>query len=213
MATAEPIIMPGYQGEYIHGPYDDPDGEHERPQYVGAVGVEQAFELFSAAAPEGWRVELVEGEIYVVPPANGEHEEIVSELSGQVRDHDRGLGRYTGIGLNVPGASRTGHVIPDLVIAPKGSFHDEDEWHESAPVILVAEVTSGSTAARDRETKIRGYARAGIPVYLLIDREESEVVVFSEPDGADYSKALRHKLGLAVPLPAPLGFELDTSEF
>lgn len=213
MATAEPIIMPGYQGEAIHGPYDDPDGEYELPHYTGGVSVEQAFELFSAAAPEGWRVELVEGEIYVVPPANGEHEEIVSELSGQVRDHDRGLGRYTGIGLNVAGASGTGHVIPDLVIAPKGSFHDEEEWHAPSGVLLVAEVTSDSTAFRDREQKIRGYARAGIPIYLLIDRGEGEVLVYSEPSGDDYTKGPKYKLGLAVPLPAPLGFELDTAEF
>ncbi|WP_327700209.1 Uma2 family endonuclease [Streptomyces sp. NBC_00459] len=182
-------------------------------EYLGGASVEQAFELFSAAAPEGWRVELVEGEIYVVPPANGEHEEIVSELSGQVRDHNKGLGRYTGIGLNVPGASETGHVIPDLVVAPKGSFDDREEWHDAAPVLLVAEVTSESTAARDRDKKIRGYARADIPVYLLIDREEGEVLVYSEPSGDDYAKSLKHKLGLTVPLPAPLGFELDTAEF
>ncbi|MCX5559179.1 Uma2 family endonuclease [Streptomyces sp. NBC_00038] len=215
MGTAEPIIMPGYQGEAIHGPYDDPDGEYELPHYTGGVSVEQAFELFSAAAPEGWRVELVEGEIYVVPPANGEHEGIVSEVVEQViaRRTDRTLRNYTGIGLNVPGASETGHVIPDLVVAPKGSFHDEEEWHAPSGVLLVAEVTSDSTAARDREKKIRGYARAGIPIYLLIDREEGEVVVYSEPSGDDYTKGPKHKLGLAVPLPAPLGFELDTAEF
>lgn len=213
MATAEPIIMPGYQGEYIYGPYDDPDGEYEEPFYMGGVSVEQAFELFGAAAPRGWRVELIEGEICVSPPANGEHEEFVSELSGQVRDHDKGLGRYTGIGLYLPGASVTGHVIPDLVVAPKGSFHDKQKWHDPSPVLLVAEVTSDSTAARDREKKIHGYARAGIPVYLLIDREEGEVTVFSEPDGDEYAKGAKHKMGLAVPLPSPLGFELDTAEF
>jgi Uma2 family endonuclease len=221
MATAEPIIMPGYQGEAIHGPYDDPDdpdGERygrRMREYLGGASVEQAFELFSAAAPEGWRVELVEGEIYVVPPANGEHEEIVSEVADQVtvRRTDRTLRNYTGIGLNVPGASDTGHVIPDLVVAPKGSFDDEEEWHDTASVLLVAEVTSTSTAARDRDKKILGYARADIPVYLLIDREAGEVLVYSEPSGDDYAKSLKHKLGLSVPLPAPLGFELDTAEF
>ncbi|MFJ8537122.1 Uma2 family endonuclease [Streptomyces sp. NPDC093591] len=216
MATAEPIIMPGYQGEAIHGPYDDPDGDSDAdngvPDYTGA-SVQQVFELFSATAPRGWRVELIEGEICVRPPANGEHEEIVSELSGQVRDHDKGLGRYTGIGLNVPGASATGHVVPDLVIAPRGSFADQEEWHEPVGVLLVAEVTSTSTADRDREKKIHGYARAGIPVYLLIDREEGEVTVYSEPSGDDYAKGPKHKLGLTVPLPAPLGFELDSAEF
>ncbi|WUC50836.1 Uma2 family endonuclease [Streptomyces sp. NBC_00554] len=183
------------------------------PFYMGGVGVEQAFELFSAAAPEGWRVELVEGEICVSPPTNGAHEEIVSELSEQFWDHDKGLGRYTGIGLNIPGASGTGHVIPDLATALKGSFHDEEEWHDPSAVLLVAEVTSTSTADRDREKKIHGYARAGIPVYLLIDREEAEVTVYSDPSGDGYAKGPKHKLGLTVPLPAPLGFELDTKEF
>jgi hypothetical protein len=64
--------------------------------------VEHAFDAYNAASPEGWRVELIEGETHVVPPANGEHEEIVSEVSGQVRDHRREFGRYTGLGLSCP---------------------------------------------------------------------------------------------------------------
>ncbi|MGW0846100.1 Uma2 family endonuclease [Streptomyces sp. NPDC002787] len=182
---------------------------------MGGVSVEQAFELFSAAAPEGWRVELIEGEICVTPPANGEHEEIVSEVNHQVgrKVRDNSLRNFTGIGLTVPGSSATGHVVPDLVIAPKGSFSDQEEWHDPSPVLLVAEVTSGSTADRDREKKILGYARAAIPVYLLIDREEGQVTVYSDPSGDEYAKSAQHKMGLAVPLPAPLGFELDTAEF
>ncbi|MGW2015986.1 Uma2 family endonuclease [Streptomyces sp. NPDC001927] len=182
------------------------------PHHEGA-SVEQTFQLISAATPKGWRAELIEGEIYVVPPANGEHEEIVSELSGQVRDHDKGLGRYTAIGLSLDGVSDTIRVIPDLVIAPKGSFDDQRPWHAPDPVLLVAEVTSASTASRDRIQKIRGYARAGIPLYLLIDREAGEAVVCTDPQGDDYALKHTHKLGAKVQLPHPLGFELDTSEF
>ncbi|MFE2559838.1 Uma2 family endonuclease [Streptomyces sp. NPDC059352] len=184
----------------------------ELPDREGA-SVQETFELFSAMAPKGWRVELIEGEICVVPPANGEHEEIVSELNGQVRDHDKGVGRYTGIGLSLPGATDTVRVIPDLVIAPKGSFDDQQEWHAPDPVLLVAEVTSSTTASRDRVQKIRAYARAGIPLYLLIDREADEAVVCSDPSGDDYAHKSVHKLGKLVPLPAPLGFTLDTAAF
>ncbi|WP_226967324.1 Uma2 family endonuclease [Streptomyces phaeolivaceus] len=182
---------------------------------MGGASVQQAFALFSAAAPEGWRVELIEGEICVTPPANGEHEEIVSEVNHQVgrKAGDASLRNYTGIGLDVPGASETGHVIPDLVIAPKGSFGDQGEWHDPSAALLVAEVTSDSTAVKDRDRKIHGYARANIPVYLLIDREEGQVIVYSEPSGDEYTKGAQHKMGLVVPLPAPLGFELDTAEF
>ncbi len=182
------------------------------PDREGA-SVQETFELFSALAPKGWRVELIEGEIYVVPPANGEHEEIVSELNGQVRDHDKKVGRYTGIGLGLAGATGTVRVIPDLVIAPKGSFDDQQEWHAPDAVLLVAEVTSTSTASRDRVEKIRAYARAGIPLYFLIDRENAEAMVCSGPAGDDYAHKSIHKLGSIVPLPHPLGFDLDTGAF
>lgn len=178
-----------------------------------AMSVEEAFDRFSAVAPRGWRVELIEGDIHVTPPANGEHEEIVSEISGQVRDHHRKLGRYTGAGLLVPGASKTGKVVPDLVIAPKGSFDDELEFHDPSPVLLVAEVTSSSTAGNDRVKKLRGYARAGIPAYLLIDRESGKAVLCTEPAGDDYVSKAAYDMPGKVPLPEPLGFDLDTSEF
>ncbi|NUR03892.1 MAG: Uma2 family endonuclease [Streptomyces sp.] len=218
MATAEPIIMPGYQGEAIHGPHDDPDGDSDADSGVpdnSHTSVEATFERISAAVPMGWRVELVEGEIYVTPPANGEHEEILAQVNRQVirQVPDDSLLNYFGIGLNVPGSSETGHVEPDMVIAPMGTFDDQEQWHDPSAVLLVAEVTSKSTADRDRHLKIRGYARAGIPIYLLIDREEAEVTVYSEPSGDDYTQNPKYKLGLAVPLPAPLGFELDTAEF
>ncbi|MEU6389818.1 Uma2 family endonuclease [Streptomyces sp. NPDC046939] len=174
---------------------------------------ENAFTQVSAAAPAGWRVELIEGEIHVTPPANGEHEEYVSEVSGQVRDHHKRYGRYTGIGLNVPGASQTGHVIPDLVVAPKGTFDNKEEWHDPSAVLMVVEVTSDSTAGNDRVKKVRGYARAGIPVYLLIDREAGQVTVCAAPEGDDYATKAQYKMGLTVPLPEPLGFDLDTAEF
>ncbi|MDT0411548.1 MULTISPECIES: Uma2 family endonuclease [Streptomyces] len=186
-----------------------------------APSVDAAFEVFSAAAPKGWRVELVEGEIHVAPPAHGEHEEMVSELSGQARDHRRDLARYTGIGLRVPdtgiglrvpGASGSGRVIPDLVLAPRGSFADRQEWHDPSPVLLAAEVTSPSTAANDRVRKIRGYARAGIPIYLVVDREAAHIVVCTRPSGDDYRQKTTYKVGDPVPLPEPVGFTLDSGQ-
>ncbi|WP_406066681.1 Uma2 family endonuclease [Streptomyces sp. NBC_01077] len=184
------------------------------PDREGA-STQETFELFSALAPKGWRVELIEGEIYVVPPANGEHEKIVTELVEQViaRRVDKELRNSTGIGLYLPGTNGTVRVIPDLVIAPRDSFDDQQEWHAPDPVLLVAEVSSSSTASRDRVQKIRAYARAGIPVYLMIDREAGEAVVCSGPTTDDYSHKSIHKLGTQVPLPSPLGFQLDTSEF
>lgn len=103
--------------------------------------------------------------------------------------------------------------MPDLVIAPKGSFADELEYHDPAPVLLVAEVTSRSTAENDRVKKIRGYARAAIPIYLLVDREANQAVLCTIPVGEDYKRKVPYKLSEKIPLPAPFGFDLDTAEF
>lgn len=208
------LPVPEYEpSESENDPFDYTSVVMSARNKIPGMTVEEAFDMFSAAAPEGWRVELTEGEIHVTPPANGEHEEIVSEITGQVRDHRKDLGRYTGIGLFVPGASVSGKVEPDIVLAPKGSFSDKAEYHDPAPVQLVAEVTSRSTAGNDRIKKIRGYARAGIPVYLLIDRDAQQAVLCTEPAGEDYGDKVTYKLGETVPLPEPLGFDLDTSEF
>jgi Uma2 family endonuclease len=177
---------------------------------VPGLSVEEAFDMFSAVAPKGWRVELIEGEIHVTPPANGEHEEIVSEVTDQVvqRRKEQRIRSYTGIGLFLPGASVSGKVEPDIVLAPKGSFDDQAEYHDPSAVLLVVDV-----AGNDRVKKIRGYARAGIPVYLLIDRESEQAVVCTEPSGEDYGAKAAYKLGEVVPLPDPLGFDLDTGRF
>lgn len=178
-----------------------------------ARSVEEAFDSISTAAPEGWRVELIEGEIHVTRPANGEHEEIVSELSGQVRDQRRELDRFTGLGLLIPEASVTGKVIPDLVVAPKGVFPPHTEYNDPGPVLLVGEVTSRSTSDQDRGGKLRGYAAAGIPLYLLVDRTAGVVQVYSEPAEGRYTHCEEVALAKTITLPEPLGIELDTSEF
>ncbi|MFD0148746.1 Uma2 family endonuclease [Streptomyces sp. NPDC055721] len=181
--------------------------------------VEQIFELYSAQEPEGWRVELVEGEICVTSVNDGQHAQIVADLRDQLTDPDRQLSAYTGIGLRVPprgpggpGERVEGRVVPDLTLALRGSFRNELVWQKPAPVLLVAEVTSSFTAHRDRAQKVGAYARAGIPVYLLIDREAGEAVVRSEPSGDEYGRTAVHRLGTPVCLPAPVSRTWETTE-
>lgn len=191
-------------------------GQHDTPAAPAtpAVSLEDYFAQLSANAPEGWRVELIEGGIHAVPPANGEHEEILAELNDQVtlRRHDRSLRIYTGVGLRLPEAFPADQVVPDMVIAPRGSFATSQQWHEPGPVLLVVEVTSMSTADNDRGRKMRAYARTGIPHYLLIDRKPSTVTLHSEPSDGGFRRQLAVPMGERLMLPPPLDFELDTGQ-
>ncbi|UWM50543.1 Uma2 family endonuclease [Streptomyces carpaticus] len=176
--------------------------------------IKTTFDDLDATAPPGWRVELIEGNIYTVPPANGDHEEIVSELLEQLAGRkDKALRMRTGVGLRIPGNAPADRVVPDLVVAPRGVFKNSEQYHDPAPVLLVCEVTSPSTADKDRGRKLGSYARAGIPSFLLIDREKSLVTLFSRPRNGRYLDTVSKALGEPLPLPEPFGFTLDTSEF
>ncbi len=65
----------------------------------------------------------------------------------------------------------------------------------------------------DRETKPRCYARAEIPLYLLVDRDTASVTLFSDPGKDGYSQSRAVPYGKPLALPEPFAFELDTTDF
>ena len=76
-----------------------------------------------------------------------------------------------------------GEPEPDGVIA-RGARSDSFLAHPTAAdVALVIEV-SNSTLGPDRTVKLRGYARAGIPVYWIVNLIDRQVEVYADPDPA-----------------------------
>lgn len=167
--------------------------------------------------PTGFKAELIEGEIVVTPPTDGDHEDHLSTVNRQVLREsvtDMEWSGYKGLALSATGDQPRDHVIPDATIAPRALrlFRGAAPWMPSDGVAMVIEVTS-SKPRHDREGKRRGYARAGIPLYLLVDRGKSTVTLFSEPESGDYHKSHCLPFGKPVPLPAPFSFDLETTDF
>ncbi|MEJ8649108.1 Uma2 family endonuclease [Streptomyces sp. MS1.AVA.3] len=165
--------------------------------------------------PEGFRAELIEGEIIVTPPTDGNHERYFSRLSKQIlaksaTDMDVSGGK----GLLLRPGDRKNHVIPDATFAPTelDLFLDAERWMRSEGVALVMAVTS-SKPEHDRIAKRRCYARAGIPLYLLVDRSKATITLFSDHSGDDYVGINTAPLGKPLPLPAPFSFDLETTDF
>ncbi|MFI0501914.1 Uma2 family endonuclease [Streptomyces albogriseolus] len=77
---------------------------------------------------------------------------------------------------------------------------------------VLLEVTSTKPRA-DREAKRRCYARGGIPLYLLVDRETSSITLFGDPEGDEYREHRTRPLGKPLTLPEPFAFDLDTADF
>jgi Uma2 family endonuclease len=167
--------------------------------------------------PEGFRGELIEGEIVVTPPPDGDHEDCNSVITKQVIRRSRMDMDFSGNkGLRLPsgGSCPRSHVIPDGTFAPAELrlFRGAESWMPCDGVALVVEVTS-TRPQGDRETKRRCYARGGIPLYLLVDREASSVTLFSDPEGEDYRQVVTVPFGKPLPLPEPFGFDLETADF
>ncbi|MFD5404339.1 Uma2 family endonuclease [Streptomyces griseorubiginosus] len=123
---------------------------------------------------------------------------------------------YQGQGLRVE-KHREGRARPDAVLVPEGHFAGHGEWAEPSGVLLVLEVTShGSdldSDLRDRQEKPVAYGAAGIPLYLLIDRDACTVTLHGDPDpGVGYRSSRKESFGAALLLPDPLGIELDTEK-
>lgn len=166
--------------------------------------------------PEGFRAELIE-EIVVTPPPDGDHEDYIGLIVDQVARRARTRMQFSGnkgLKLRSGGGCPKNHAIPDGTFAPLELrlFRGAESWMAPEGVALVVEVTSTKPQA-DREAKRRCYARGGIPLYLLIDRDDSSVTLFSDPENDDYRQLLTIPYGKPLPLPEPFAFDLETSDF
>jgi Uma2 family endonuclease len=181
---------------------------------------------------DGTRVEIIGGEIFVSPGPRMQHNGIVNDIEDGLNlrrfaDPDFRWRKFQTADLNLEQLS-DGYV-PDLVVLDRAVFDlvRRADLRHLAPdqVSLVVEVTSPSTAALDRapgprrtsDTKWNGCARTGVPFYLLVDRDPAiaRVLLFGEPDigTGSYRKLRTWRFGEPVVLPAPFGFEIDTSEW
>ncbi|WP_199819050.1 Uma2 family endonuclease [Streptomyces sp. FxanaA7] len=167
--------------------------------------------------PEGFRAELIEGEIVVTPPPDGEHEKYISRIVRQVIKRsgtDMDFSGNKGLILRSGEACPKNHMVPDATFAPLelDLFGSAGPWMPCDGVAMVVEVTSTKPKA-DREAKRRCYARSGIPFYLLADRDASQVTLFSSPEKSDYRERRTVPFGKPLSLPEPFAFDLETSDF
>ncbi|MEJ8643956.1 Uma2 family endonuclease [Streptomyces sp. MS1.HAVA.3] len=158
--------------------------------------------------PEGYHAEIVEGFIEVSPTGRLPHGQITNRLR---RSLDRFLDRSEFAALqdvNVIHGRRA--WIPDTLVAPEDlDRHGTEDGigiKASAVQLIVEVVSPGSdNITRDRTRKRRAYARAGIPVYVLVDdydeRGTVTVLTTPDPDKALYDDEVRVAYGTTVTIP------------
>ncbi|MFF9581686.1 Uma2 family endonuclease [Streptomyces achromogenes] len=179
-----------------------------------------------AASPMPIRPEYVEGTVYVPPQPDENHNDGIGELYLQFRTagvHLVGFG--SGFRAADKNGATTALLAPDFYVRRrKASELDESYrkahrgWYPVDMLALVGEVTS-TNHETDTGPKLRTYAAAGIPVYVLVDRHAKTAHCYTDPvlPGEDpteayYSSDTKITLGDPLPLPAPYP-TLDTAPF
>jgi Uma2 family endonuclease len=103
--------------------------------------------------------------------------------------------------------------VPHIVVRHPDARTPEDE---RAAIALIVEITSpGSTNTvyNDRVTKPRQYAKAEVPLYLLVDRERTTWMLHGLGSTPGYQLLAAGKFGENIPLPPPFGFSVPTAEW
>ncbi|MFC7305738.1 Uma2 family endonuclease [Streptomyces monticola] len=173
----------------------------------------EEFEEIASAAPETVTLEFINGRVEGKSVPDGDHETIFMWLLRQCMQARPDLDLYPNKGLRVE-TYRKGRARPDGTLAPVAHFAGQGDWGDASGVLMAVEITSydADTDRRDRQEKPAAYAAAGIPVYLLIDRDDHTLVIHTNPDVGNSRYLDRHiaPFGDRATLPEPVGITLDT---
>jgi Uma2 family endonuclease len=159
------------------------------------------YEDYCALPDDGRRYELHDGELSVTPAPNVAHQRISRDLFALLHAHVQrtGLGEVLYAPLDTI-LSRTTVLQPDILfIATEHAGRVSARGIEGAPTLAV-EILSPSTAAIDRETKLRLYARHGVPYYWIVDPDACSIEAYELVGGA-YRLAARASGDAPVSLP------------
>lgn len=164
--------------------------------------VEDYHKAYAAGALGQGRVELLNGEVYIMSPMGYRHRYFVTALTENL------VRTFAERAVVMPQCSLViapnSEPEPDLMLLrpPLSAYKDRDPYPED--VFLIIEV-SDSTLAQDRSLKVPLYAKAGIPEIWIVNLLEEKLEVYRAPS----YEPLYFEKGTKV---APMAFERDGLE-
>ncbi|MFG2948764.1 Uma2 family endonuclease [Streptomyces adustus] len=175
--------------------------------------LDQWFErLERMPVPEGHKVEIVGGDVFMTPQRDI-HWNTIREILWALEDRfGRRAQVLSDVRIDFPGPENG--FCPDVAKLREGATKDSEGRWRHEDVEFVAEVISKGTAQNDYGPKKTAYALAEVPVYLVADPYQGTCHVYTSPKKGDYTSELRVAYGGDVDLTTtPLGLTLKTGEF
>jgi Uma2 family endonuclease len=170
----------------------------------------------------GYTAEISWGRVVVSPWQSKQSSHIVDELADLLIPLKlaNGWRFHHNLAVHIP--PFLDHRLPDLMVAPRDAEHVDDLRIKGDSTLLVVEVCSPGTRQTDWFEKPFDYARAGVPLLLVVDplADPKTVTLMSEPleDLAQddmrepYKQVVTVEAGEALALPEPFGIKLETEK-
>ncbi|MCL7380186.1 MULTISPECIES: Uma2 family endonuclease [unclassified Streptomyces] len=175
--------------------------------------LDKMFELLEEMpVPEGYKVEIVGGAIYMSPQRDT-HWEIIRRFLWALEDtFGRSAKLKSDVRFDFPGYLNG--FCPDVVKLAADAKQDARSRWDFADVEFIAEVISKDTAANDYGPKKDVYAAAGIPVYVIADPYTGRCHVYTDPKEGEYTGELTATFGMEIDLTiAGSALTLRTDDF
>ena len=164
------------------------------------------FEEFDAAFPD-YHAEMIDGEVYVSTVVSSPHGNMVLTIASQLISQWFVM---TEVDTVYDGWHGKTLLRPDLAVAHPSYRGTRLKQFPADEIILVVEVVSESNPENDTQKKVKKYALAGIPYYLIVNPVEGRCLLYSLPSGDHYRGSLEADFGQSVPIGEPIGTTLDT---
>ena len=150
------------------------------------INVEEYYKMAEVGIlkPED-RVELIDGEIYRTSPIGSQHAAIIDYLAMKLNE----TFKHNAI-VRVQNPLRiddNNEPEPDITLIK----YRADFYAAAHPVpneVLAVVEVAGSSIRFDKDIKSLLYASCGIPEYWIINMNEDQLEVFSDPKGGNYAQ-------------------------
>lgn len=168
------------------------------------------------ALPEdGKRYELADGWLTELSPSPWHH-----HAADRLKDIFKDAARLAGAEVYVAGgpndiATPAGVRKPDVFVVPRDvartAISGKVRTYYASDLLLVVEVISPRSGSEqvDRVRKVREYARAGIPLYWIVDLEPEAKITILTPCGQEYALEVEIRAGHTLTVSQPFALSLD----
>ncbi|MFF2201436.1 Uma2 family endonuclease [Streptomyces sp. NPDC058145] len=148
--------------------------------------------------PEGFRVEIVGGNVFMTPQRDT-HWLIIRAFLWALEDRfGREVKVFSDVRIDFPGHENG--FCPDIALLKDSAKKDDTGHWRHQDVEFVAEVISTGTAANDYGPKRTAYAVAEVPVFVIADPYQGRCLVFTDPKDGDYAEPRKMDFGTDIDL-------------